>query len=254
MSKWTALSREAHAGFGYNPQPGYPHAARQMMTPVLAGELHKVIRECVIGFTKTNTGLMPMAIMGVERDQNLYLHPDGRWLGHYVPASVRGYPFALVPTKTGEKVLGIVTQHLSPDGEIPLFEQDSPSQPLAKIIDLLSQRENMYQATLRACKALESAGILTHWQLVVPIGDENRQINGLLRINEQALNSLDEKAYASLQGTPMQIAYAQLYSMEQVAQLTHRAALQAGFQPANTTETDMETLFGGGDDTLKFNF
>jgi hypothetical protein len=37
-----------------------------------------------------------VALQGLENGKNLFVAPDGRWLGGYIPAALRGYPFKVL--------------------------------------------------------------------------------------------------------------------------------------------------------------
>ncbi|WP_286978888.1 SapC family protein [Pseudomonas sp.] len=253
MTQWIALSRTAHAEKTYMPREGYRHAVHQMVAPVMLAELAKCLPHYVLGFLAGDDGLLPVAVLGVEKDQNLYLHPDGRWLGKYVPATLRGYPFVLAKSSKGDKTLSIASDHLAEEGGQPLFDGGEPAKPVADTLAFLTQCERNRQTTQAACQALESAGVLVPWTLIVPIGEGHKQVNGLYRVDEQALNALDAETYATLQGAPMQLAYGQLYSMAQVEQLTQRAALQDKLADAHPP-ANLDEIFSEGDDELMFDF
>ena len=89
--------------------------------------------------------------------------PDGRWLGGYIPASLRGYPFRLLPQQGTDQIVlcidtdsGLVVDgnaagedFVGPDGNI------SPA--LKKVLDFLNQLERSRQATDVAVSALAEA-------------------------------------------------------------------------------------------------
>ncbi|MCL7929597.1 SapC family protein [Halomonas llamarensis] len=255
MTEWIALSRTNHAEHTYAPREGYGHASGQVIAPVMLAELPKLLPHYVVGFLAGDDGLLPVAVLGVEKDQNLYLHPDGRWLAKYVPATLRGYPFVLANNGKGkgDKTLSIAADHLLEHGGKPLFDNGEPAKPVADTLAFLTQCEGNRQATLNACQMLEKAGVLSPWTLTVPIGEGHKQVNGLYRVDEQTLNALDAETYATLQGAPMQLAYGQLYSMAQVDQLTQRHALQEKLTHTQAPE-NLDAMFGEGDDELEFDF
>ncbi|MCK0163731.1 SapC family protein [Marinobacter sp. S6332] len=253
MTEWIALSRTTHAGQTYKAREGYQHAEGQMLVPVLVAELAKVLPHYVIGFVKTEEGLSPMAVLGVEKGQNLYLHRDGRWLAKYVPASLRGFPFNLAKGQGKDKTLAIASEHLG-EGDVPLFENGEPSESVAEMLTFLGQRVHNHELTLQATKRLEQAGVLTDWNLVVPVGEGHKQLRGLKGIDEQALNNLEDRVFAGLRGAPIQLAYAQVYSMAQIDQLTLRSQLHQKWDSNSKEDVDLEDLFGEDDDDLSFNF
>ncbi|WP_346799129.1 SapC family protein [Halomonas sp. Bachu 37] len=251
MTQWIAVSRTQHADKHYLPREGYDFASKQPMAQVLLAELAKLLPHYPLGFIKQGEHYVPVALLGTE--QNLYVAPSGKWLGKYVPASLRGYPFTLASNETGEKALAIEADYLSDDAGKPLFAEGEPTKSVADTLAFLTQCENNRQTTQAACQALESAGILTPWPLTVPIGESRKRFNGLYRVDEQALNTLDAETYATLQGAPMQLAYAQLYSIAQTEQLTQRAALQERLAQAQAP-ANLDELFGEEDDDLEFDF
>lgn len=253
MAEWIALSRTAHAEQGYRPRQGYHHAARRMVAPVILAELHRILPHYAVGLLPMGAGLMPVAVLGVANDQNLYVDADGRWRGGYAPATLRGYPFALTGGQNGDKALAIDAEHLSRDGQ-PLFEGGELGDTVAQTLQFLQQYDHNRQATRAACQSLREADVLAPWPLSVPIGEEHRQINGLYRVDEAALNALSAEAYAALQGAPMKLAYAQLYSIGQVAQLAQLAALHEESGAGDGAPPDLDALFGEDDDELNFDF
>lgn len=251
MIEWRAVSRQAHADLGYRPREGYRHTEGQMVSAVLLTELPALLPHYVLGFVPGAEGVVPVALLGVEKDQNLYLHQDGCWLGKYAPALMRAFPFALADGDNGNKVLAVAAEQISEGGE-PFFDGDELSASVQEVLDFITRCEHAREATLNAANALSERGILTDWQLRVTVGEERKQVNGLKRVDERALNQLDAEAYASLQGAPMQLAYAQLYSMAQVDQLSQRFELKQKSSGSINTEVDLERLFGDEDDDLTF--
>jgi hypothetical protein len=253
MSQWLVVSRKHHAEQGYTPRRGYHQTQGQMVMAVVVSELAKLLPHYVLGFLRSGESVAPVAVLGLAQDQNLYLHHDGRWLAAYVPAAARGYPFALADHQAKQKVLVLAKDHLDANGA-PLFNGEELSPQVADTFKFLSQYQQARSLTAEATQTLEEVGLLKEWQLTVPVGDSHKAISGLLRVDEQALNALNADTYARLQGAPMQLAYAQLYSMAQVNQLTLRAELDRKLNQAEQSDVDLEDLFGDEDDNLDFNF
>ena len=133
----------------------------------------------------------------------------------------------------------------------PLFaENGEPSEPVAKHLQFLKECSADQQRTQRAMDRLVEAEVLTPWSLVIPQkAGEPRQIDGLYRIDEQRLNTLDATTYATLQGAPMALIHAHLFSTGQTHQLTERIELRR--QAAAPVQS--EDIFGGmEDDVIRF--
>ncbi|MEA1053628.1 SapC family protein [Lamprobacter modestohalophilus] len=85
----------------------YRFAAADTLAPLVVQELPKALMSLPIGFIEQPDGYGLVAVQSLQPGQNLFVSVDGRWLGGYVPALYRGYPFALAKTEEGQQVLCI---------------------------------------------------------------------------------------------------------------------------------------------------
>ncbi|CAM3443016.1 SapC family protein [Halomonas lysinitropha] len=252
---WILLSRTTHQGQGYSSRTGYQHTAHRSATPVLLAELPRLLPHYVLGFVWENESFIPIAMLGLAERENLYLHPDGRWLGSYVPSSLRGYPFTLA-RRDQEQVLAIEQDHLCEVGGEPLFDDQNQLAPkVQQTLDFLVQCEKNRQLTQQSVDALAQVDVIESWPLKVEReeGQEPVTVKGLYRISEHALNALEPETYAKLRGGPMALAYAQLFSMSQLSQLTERANFHAKRGEGKMPE-DLDSLFGEGDEDFELYF
>lgn len=253
MPQWIALSRTQHQGQRLLPRDGYTHARHDPVAPVLLAELNKLIPHYALGFIARGAGYVPVALLSLDGQRNLYVAPGGQWIGAYVPALLRGYPFALADGQDGNKLLAVDADRLTASGGDALFDGDAPSATVQKTLDFLQQCESNRQQTHAATRALQQAGVIAPWPLTLQRHGEDdtpRAVKGLYRLDESALNALDAATYATLQGAPMALAHAQLLSLSQLEQLTERDKHLAdtGHVPDN-----LDSVFGE-DDELGFDF
>ena len=253
---WIPLSRSKHAAACYSPRVGYSHVSGRMAVGVLLAELPKLLSQYVLAFAELDGNLSPVAVLGLDEGQNLYLHDDGRWLSSVVPAALRGYPFALVPTEHDERTLVLDSAHLSDEGEgEPLFDgTGNLVKSVSDNLTFLNKCADNSVVTRNATKALETAGVITPWTLSVTVNDAQKTLGGLYRIDEAALNRLPADAYANLQGAPMALAYAQLLSMHQREQLKMRAELRSKAAHQQEVSRKEMDLFDSGDDDNLLDF
>ncbi|MDZ7750180.1 MAG: SapC family protein [Gammaproteobacteria bacterium] len=256
MTEWIALSRSQHAGRHYLPREGYAFATNQAVASILLAELAKLLPHYALGFIEQGEGHQPVALLSLDLQTNLYVAPNGKWLGSYVPASLRGYPFTLANTEDGQKALCIDQAYFASDQGEPLFDTDGNlGQQVARTLDFLEQCEKNRPVTLAATKALSDAGVIEPWPLQIERGEgqEPLKLNGLFRVSEEALNALEADAYTQLRGGPMALAHAQLFSMSQLNQLTERARFHAQHHSAAKLPESLDALFREDDD-LAFDF
>jgi hypothetical protein len=258
MPEWIALSKTAHRDAGLLPRDGYRFAENERAVPVLLAELNKVIPHYLLGFVPRGEGYTPVAVLGAQ--DNAYLAPDGRWLGTYVPATLRGYPFALANAEDGQSVLAIdATLLASDDGEALFTEDGETSDTVNKSLDFLQQCEKNRAATAQAAGKLAEHHLLVPWELAVPTDAEGGtpvKLDGLYRVDEQALNALSGDVLSDLRGAPLALAYAQLFSTGQQKALADRLTFQAKHaeQQGDIPENLDSVLDDMDDDDLMFDF
>ena len=256
MPTWKAISKSEHARKHFIARQVYSFAAKQQVVPILLAELSKLIPLYALGFIQQQEAYMPVVLTGLGGEQNLFVNADGKWLGTYVPAVLRGYPFALADNNQGEKVLCIEESHLSDDQGQPLFDGDGNlTKPVQDTLSFLNECEKNRKVTEAACRSLQAFGVIETWPLQIKRGEDEEpvQLDGVFRISEKALNELDAKTFSGLRGNgALGLAYAQLFSMHQTSRLGELAKLHAQQQKKQQTpEPDIERLFGN-DDTLNF--
>ena len=259
MSSYTALSKSGHASFRFLPRDGWRFAAGVQHVPVLQAELPRLLPHYALAFVPADEQGVSYQLVALTSltTNNLYVTPDGQWLGDYVPAALRGYPFRLL-RHNDQQVLCIAEDNLLQQAEPgqghPLFGADGElSVPVVRAFEYLQQCEVDRQRTAASVAILADAGLIEPWPLELPRGDdEPLVINGLYRINEQRLHSLESEELHALRGSPLAIAYAQLFASHQIREMLRRAEYLVKINPGPSDAFDLETFFGGEDDELSF--
>ncbi|MED5500561.1 MAG: SapC family protein [Pseudomonadota bacterium] len=258
MSDYVAVSRKHHADNGWLPRERYSFTAGQPVASILIAEISRLLPYYLLGFVEQGDGFEAVALLGLSNEQNLYLHPDGRWLADYVPASLRGYPFDLKMAGGDKQVLCLERGSMTDGGQgEPLFDEGGElAGRVRQTMNFLQQRDRQHQTTRQATRLLQEAGLIKPWALQIERGEGHApyKVEGLHYIDEKALNALPPDAFAALrkQGA-LALAFGQLFSTTQVDKLAERAEFQARFQPAPVDDS-YDRLFDGDDDELTFDF
>jgi len=243
---------QANASFAF--------AAEDALIPLVIEELPKAIMCLPTGFIEFEAGFIPVAIQGFVQGQNLLVSKDGQWLGNYVPAPYRAYPFQLAALEDGQEVLcvnddsGLITEDL--DGR-QFFEEDGrPSELTQSVLNFLTEIRNNKEATLIICNLLKKHNLIVPWNIKVKTPAGERNVSGVFRIDESILNSLSTEAFEELRvAGALPVIYCQLLSIQHLDLLGKIASKQDEQHGIQDLETlDFEGFFGGGaNNTLKFN-
>jgi hypothetical protein len=258
MPNYQAITKSDFANLRWKRYDSYKFAAQDTVAPLVAQELAKACTSLPIAFIKQGDAFIPTALQGLQPAQNLFVAPDGRWIGPYTPAVYRGYPFRLAETEQEQLILCVDTDSgLVGECYDQLFFDDTgaPSSVINDVLSFLQQVRNNQQLTLRLCAALDSEGLIKPW--TINLKGENgaeQTLDGLFRIDEARFNTLDADAvYRLHQAGALPVVYSQLISMQHTQMLGQIAQAVAQHQK-NTAPVDIEQVFGSGDDTLKFDF
>jgi len=259
MTQISAVSREQHAGKRWQRPTSYSFTANDAVAPLVAQELPRVCMSMPVGFVNTPNGYQLVAVQGLQSGRNLWLAPDGRWIGPYVPATYRGHPFVLAKTSDEQHALcirnvdGVISES---EGE-PFFGEDGkPSKPIQDVLRFLELLATNTRQTAALCTLLDAHGLIQPWNIPVKTGgDSNEQkVQGLFRVDEAALNALSAEAFEALRkGGALALIYCQLLSMQHLKTLAtltdqHAKAASAPKQNGNGLDTDLL----GADGNIRF--
>jgi hypothetical protein len=261
MVKIVPVDRERHAGKGYRRPTGYIFAATQAVMPLLGLEFAKAAVGMPIAFLEQSGRYLPVAVMSPVQGRNFLVAPTGQWLGSYVPAALRSYPFRLAQVEGSDKMTLCIDEDsglvVDADADTAtFFDQDgSPSAGLKEALELLQQIEQNRARTDLAVAALAEARLIAPWPLTVTIGNQQVTANGLHRIDEAALNALDGATFLKLrQSSALVLAYTQLISTQTVGLFSQLAVIQQQLAQQAQPLPRASSLFPADDGgTIRFN-
>lgn len=259
MPKLHPVTRSRHGTQRWLRVTRYGFAAKDAVVPLVAHELKRAVLTMPTGFVKTKVGYVPVVVQGLLPGCNLLVGADGRWLGAYIPAAYRAFPFQLAKTEDGRLALcvdedsGQITDDAT-QGE-PFFAEDGQlSQPLAEVLDFLQQVHAARDGTARACAALDEHKLLRPWNIQLEGAEgEPRSVQGLFCIDEEALAALPAAALAAARDAgALRVAYLQLLSTQHLPMLSRLAQGQAAGGLPVTPAGDLDLEFMNRGETISF--
>ena len=239
------LSKRHHAGLHWSPPETSWHAARSMLVPVSIAELARAVSLFPLAFVDTGGSPTLHAILGLDEGQCAYVDNKGRWRAPYRPNWLATHPFYLARDEQGQYVVAVDENapELSTDavsGE-PLFDGNGePSAGVQENIARLKELARQLVHTAHAATALARAGVLVPWSPRVHVGSTARRLEGLQRVDENALQALPSESLAHLRDAgALGLAYAQLLSTEQIRILQNQVHMRRNEQASTPAIEDM---------------
>lgn len=261
------VSSVHHAEKHWLRYSSYQFAAADSVAPLTIQELPKAVMAMPIGFIKVEEGFIPVAIQGLSAGKNLWVSMDGRWVGGYIPACYRSYPFQLVPTPDQRMLLcvdedsGLIVEASTETGE-RFHETDGQlSDALKSVLDFLSELAKNREVTAKLCEQLQAHNVIQPWPVKVQDGQAERTLSGLFRIDEAALRELPGEALQALMlSGALLMAYCQLMSMHHMPLLgrlvqAHAEAavmLESAKAKATAPSKTLDLEFLNQSDTISF--
>ena len=264
MPNYHAITSERHAQKRWKRYSSYAFAAADAVVPLTAVELPSAMMAMPIAFVEHDGRFIPVGVVGLQPGMNLFVTSDWRWVGNYIPAAFRAYPFRLANTEGGKQVLcidedsGLINEGGDGTaGEGFFTAEGQPTQAIQDSLNFLSQLEQSRIATAAACAVLQKHAVFQPWKITVKTGSSEQQVAGLHQIDEAALNALSGEAFLEIRlAGALPVAYCQLLSMQQLprlgqlAEANAKAAAQAGQNL--TSAADQNLAFFSNNGTINF--
>lgn len=219
------LNRFAHQELRIKEDGDYGFARKCQAAILAATELSAAIKEFPVVFASDKEKYFPVALLGIEQNQNLFVDAENHWTARYIPAFIRRYPFILA--QDGEKD-GPLTVWIDEAAECfnrqagePLFLGEKNSALLNNKLQFLEDFHAQLDATAAQVKQLVDAGLISektaHFSLP---GGRVFSLDGFLTIDTAKLPQLSQEAVFSLYQTgALSLAFLHLSSLDNLDHL-----------------------------------
>jgi SapC len=207
--------------------------------PVMAAEFASAALEYAIVFGGTGDVVMPVTVLGVRTDENLFLTKEGGWQAKYIPAFVRRYPFVF-SSRDDSKTLTLCIDEAFPGfnqsgrGERLFGDDGKPTPYVENVLKFLQQYQLEFHRTQAFCKKLKDLNLLAPMQAQINLGSgEHMALRGFSVVDRARLKTLSAETLAELvRSDELELIYDHLVSMRNFATVKDRLTAA---QPAPTT-------------------
>jgi len=231
-----ALNERKHRGLRVRSTRSYGFAGDTNAVVVAAAEFPFAALEYPIVFLDVAGRVTPVAVLGLEPGQNLFVGEEGGWDARYVPAYVRRYPFMLVRGSSNPEEMTVCIDDASErlndnEGDRLFGDEGEPTAYLDQVLAFLKDYDRQARVTEGLCERLAASTLLEPMQanLNLPEGAP-RSVGGFLAVNRDALSALGpDQIYALLEKGELELIYSHLLSLGNFGALADR-------QRARTTQ------------------
>ena len=226
------------------PTPGQLPVFTQSLNaiPVSYTEFNVAHRDYPIVFSSGDEGrsFAPVAVLGLQAQENLFVH-DGVWTRDvYLPAYVRRYPFCMARVtldnvEQAERLICVEKDYIAESGGEPMFDaKQEPLQRWKEVEKLLEEYEADLERTKEMCGILADYGLLEPFTMQATLNaGGSMHLTGMFRVDEKKIEFLNASQHKNLIKTGvMSKIYIHLLSLDNFGRLLDRKAGRAGAQAA----------------------
>ena len=224
------LSQTKHKGLKVKTTDNIDHFGSSHFCRVTVSEFADAGLQSPVIFLKNPAGkFFAAAMWGFEPGENLFVE-DGKWVGSYMPAIVRGYPFAVLPDpdKTEHFYIGLFedSPYINADeGDLIIGDDGEPTEQMKQAQEFLTQIYQQDQLTNAFLDKLESLGLIIEQtlQMTNPETGEQKGTDGVFVIDREKLEKLSDEDFLALgRDGSLGAIFAHLMSLQGLKHLVQR--------------------------------
>jgi hypothetical protein len=213
--QFVPLSPQQHADLRFTADQSFLPMRSEMMVPLAATECARVAREGTLVKAKDRDQVFLLA--GLDLGQCRYITETGHWLGRYVPAVMRHYPFRLADLggQSYQVQIDLLAPHWAAPGGEPLFLDDGSHAPtMVRVREVLTKVQQDMMRSQLIVRQLDEAGLWTSQNLIFGEGEAKSAITGLQIIDVKKLGALSGDVLTQLhRNGALALAFTQVSSM-----------------------------------------
>lgn len=202
--------------------------------PIAAAEFAMAAAEYPIVFAGEGDNMIPSVILGLDGSKNAFVAEDGSWLGNYIPAYMRRYPFVLSDQDDGGKQTlhldeGFAGVNSEGNGAALFDASGAQTEYLANVLTFLQEYQAQHMRTRIYAKRLSELGLLKPMQasFTLPTGDK-RTLSGFHAVDREKFKALGDETIAEMfRNDELECTYLQMFSGRHFSTLAERVTAAA---------------------------
>ena len=220
------ISAQRHRNWCIEKQPDYAYASHSNAVPLTAAEFGQAALEYTIVFLAGESAPTPVALLGLNAEENLYLEDGHRWKARYIPAFVRRYPFVFSRSSDGNTYTLCIDESFTGCNQEgrgkALFDMTGAGTDyLNAMMQFLTSYQQQIALTGTFCAKLKELDLLEEMTATTQLPNgEKAQVTGFMAVDRTKLTQLPGDTLAELASSgALELIYAHLLSMRNFTEL-----------------------------------
>ena len=229
------LNSKTHLNLRIKPsEDGLRFSAKTNSVLLAAVEFPQACRHFPIVFAKTaDKQVLPVALLGFRDQENLFVDAGGRWIGEYVPAYIRRYPFVLARGEASQELTVCIDESYpgfgADEGQALFNAKGEPTDHLNVVLAFLKDYQTQIGRTEVFLRNLLDLDLLVDVSASVNLpGGERYSLTGFTMVDEGKLQALsDEKVMRLFRSGELAWVYSHLLSLANFSRLPGKVGVAA---------------------------
>lgn len=209
-----------------SPLKSYKHARNITFMGISRQECAEASKTLPIFFSKDADGVIPIVILGVKENENLFVNKSGEWSkSTYIPALIRSYPFVLSKQNDtfslayDEEYEGLNKK----DGQKILDENGDLNDYGKSILEFVQNVYADLEFTKSITKLLSENDLFKNVDANIEKDGKKYVLTGLMQVDTDKLNTLsDDKLLELVKSGALNLVYSHLTSLSNFKNLADR--------------------------------
>ncbi len=222
MAQPSPITPKTHSDKRWQKPKTYAFARQNALVPLTLLDLSKAVMEMPVVFFRQKGAYHLAALLGRDKNENLFVDSEGKWQVQYVPALLKGYPFRMAQDKESRYILCVDEESglVGEKGNRFVDEEGKPTQKVRAMGKFLRQAEQSRMAAVKACQVLDESG------LIQPLP----KMAGLYGIDKEKLSQVPDESLPELHKSWAQfVAHCQIISTQHLKRLEKMGEQEVDF-------------------------
>ncbi len=224
-----AVNAERHHDWYVELGRDYAFARTTNSVPLTRVEFSRAAREYPIVFAGKDQDVFPLAVLGLEDHQNLFIDEKGKWKADYLPAFVRRYPFVFTTFDEGQNFTLCIDEAFSGcnqerRGEQLFDDEQKKTRYLDNVLTFLGEFQAEYQRTRAFAKRMKVLDLLEPVQANVELGSGKKlALTDFQVVSRTRLKQISEAALKEMfAADDLELVFQHLQSLHAFSGLINR--------------------------------
>ncbi len=242
----TPITVAKHGGWSVKTGESYDFARDLSSAPLMASEIAVAVADYPIVFAGNEEDVMPAVVLGLRPKQNLFVDEAGGWVGGYVPAFLRQYPFVFAAAEDGETLTLCLDEafegcNQEGRGERLFDAEGERTVYLSQVLEFAQTYQRDFHRTRAFTAKLRELDLLEPMRAQVSVSGQNVAVQGFLAVSRERLRKIgDTEALELFRNDGLELIYAHLASLAHFQGLARRAEAAADAVLAGDVEESVE--------------